>query len=515
MQNGHSEERCDVAIVGYGPVGQLLATLLGRGGHSVTVFERWPNLYPLPRAVHYDHEIARIFQGIGVADELSEVTEEATVYEWQTAGGEMLLALDFGGIGPSGWPTGTMFSQPQLEAVLDRAAKRTPGVSVHQGCAVTGLAVGADGVVVSARGEGGERRVMAEYVIGCDGANSFVRDAMGVEVRDLGFVFDWLIADVIPHDPSLLQGVNRQICDPERPTTMVSGGVGRRRWEWMLLDGETHEAAQQPDFIWGLLARSGVTPDDVELERAAVYTFRARWAEQWRQGRMLLAGDAAHQMPPFAGQGMCSGMRDALNLAWRLDLVLTGRAPETLLDTYTVERREQLQNAIAISVELGKVICISDPEAAAARDEGMLAAAAAMEEALPVPPSPNLGPGVITDSAGAGTLFPQGRVSVAGAEGLADDVIGRGFTLFVRDADPAASLSDSDRSYLESLGGQLVGVTPELDIDGTYGRWFAGLGVEAVLVRPDFYVFGTAASPADAGTLVGALRSALGTVTVG
>ena len=171
---------------------------------------------------------------------------------------------------------------------------------------------------------GEEREVTAAYVIGCDGANSLVRERMGTPLEDLGFAFDWLIADTIPRDPGLLAGVNLQQCDPARPTTLVSGGPGRRRWEWMLLPGESPEQVEDREFVWELLARSGVGRDEVTLERHTIYTFRARWAERWREGRMLLAGDAAHLMPPFAGQGMCSGIRDALTLSWHLDLVLQG-----------------------------------------------------------------------------------------------------------------------------------------------------------------------------------------------
>src|SRR5262249_23597511 len=161
--------------------------------------------------------------------------------------------------------------------------------------------------------------------------------------------------------------------------------------------------------------RSGVAPEDVELERHVVYTFRARWAHTWRIGRVLLAGDAAHLMPPFAGQGMCSGIRDIVNLAWKLDLVLRGDAPEALLDSYTDERQAHLKRAIRVWVELGKVICVSDRAAATARDEQLLAARSNPELAPPSPPEPRLGPGVIGNGPAAGALFPQGRVNVGGA----------------------------------------------------------------------------------------------------
>jgi 2-polyprenyl-6-methoxyphenol hydroxylase-like FAD-dependent oxidoreductase len=517
----------DVAIVGYGPVGQTLAILLGRLGHRVGVFERWPSLYPRPRAVHYDDEIARVFQRLELAEELRPVTEPATTYEWHNARGQTLLRLDRSGPGPSGWPSATMFSQPQLEEILDRAAKAVPSVDVHQGWEVADLADTSADVRLSVRegtaGERGwaasgqERELRARYAIGCDGANSLVRARMGTGVEDLGFAFDWLIADTIPRDPRLLAGVNLQRCDPARPTTLVSGGPGRRRWEWMLLPGETAEQVEDPAFAWRLLADSGVGPADVRLERHAVYRFRARWAERWRVGRLLLAGDAAHLMPPFAGQGMCSGIRDAVTLAWQLDLVLKGRAAEDTLDAYTSERRGHVQSAIAVSVQLGRVICIAEEAEAAARDAAMLAAAEANAGAPPIElPPANLGPGIHEGppAAGAhasagGTLFPQGRASAARGGHLLEDAMDLGFVLYAVDVSPATLLDHDRAAFLRELGASLVEIDEELDPDGVYRDWFDAHRCTVALVRPDFYVFGTAAGEQRTHALVDRLRTAL------
>ena len=513
----------DVAIIGYGPVGQTAAILLGRLGYDVAAFERWPSLYPRPRAVHYDDEIARIFQRVGIADQLQPITEPATTYEWQNARGQTLLLLDRSEPGPSGWPGATMFSQPQLERLLDRTAKSVPSVEVHQGWEASEVIDTASEVRVSlVRGtdEGGrwlptgeQREVSARFVIGCDGANSLVRERMGIPVKDLGFAYDWLIADTIPRDPSLLAGVNLQQCDPERPTTLVSGGPGRRRWEWMLLPGETPEQMSDVENVWRLLARSDVHEDDVALERHAVYTFRARWAERWREGRMLLAGDAAHLMPPFAGQGMCSGIRDAFTLAWHLDLVLQGKAAEATLDTYSTERCGHLQHAIAMSVELGKVICITDEAQSAARDEALLSAAADPRTPPLELPSPKLGPGIHLgrdrNAGAAGSLFPQARVSVDGRTSLLEDTIDFGFALYGLDADPAGLLDAADLEYLDTLGCSFVQIDAEFDQQQTYRRWFEATRCAIALVRPDFYVFGTCAEADCAGALVQRLQTAL------
>jgi 2-polyprenyl-6-methoxyphenol hydroxylase-like FAD-dependent oxidoreductase len=524
----------DVAIVGYGPVGQLAAILLGRAGHRVGVFERWPSLYPRPRAVHYDDEVARIFQAVGLADRLGPITEPATTYEWKSAHDETLLLLDRSRPGPSGWPAATMFTQPQLEALLDETAKGVASVDVHQGWEVADVKDTGANVRVSVRGgvlEGGEwvpsgeeRELVADYVIGCDGANSIVRERMGTRVEDLGFAFDWLIADTIPHDPTLLAGVNLQRCDPARPTTLVSGGPARRRWEWMLLEGETRAQVEDEQFVWGLLEKSGVGKDDVALERHIVYTFRARWAERWRVGRMLLAGDAAHLMPPFAGQGMCSGMRDAFTLSWQLDLVLKGAAGYGVLDAYSSERCGHVQSAIALSVELGKVMCITDGEQAAARDEALLSAAADAGAQAIEPPVPLLGPGLRDDGAPgagdpgaasspatAGSLFPQALARIGGRTCLLEDAIDASFILYVLDSEVESAIDPDVDAYLRGLGGTTVKTDDALDVTGAYRAWFAAHDCIAALVRPDFYVFGTAARGEDPSALVRRLQRCLTT----
>jgi len=312
------DELFDVAIVGYGPVGQLLAILLGQRGRRVAVLERWPRAYPLPRAVHFDHEVARVLQSAGVADALADRVEPADLYEWRNAAGEILLRIGRDAEhSVSGWPESSMFCQPELEAILDARARALPSVRVERGCEVDGVRAAAEHVELQAKTETSERVALrARYAVGCDGANSFVRGKMGSAWSDLGFYFDWLVVDVLPHAPRPWNPPNWELCDPARPTTLVSGGPGRRRWEFMRLPGETIEELDREETAWRLLAPWDVHPANARLERHAVYTFRARWADAWRRDRLLLAGDAPHLMPPFAGQGMCSGMRDAANLAW-------------------------------------------------------------------------------------------------------------------------------------------------------------------------------------------------------
>jgi 2-polyprenyl-6-methoxyphenol hydroxylase-like FAD-dependent oxidoreductase len=506
-------ERCDVAIVGCGPVGLTLAILLGQRGHRVGVFEKQPAPYPLPRAVHFDHEIARILQAAGIGPRLAGRTEPADAYEWRNAAGEVLLCFTSRELGLSGWPDGNMFAQPELEALLEERVRSLPSIRIVRGAEAVGIDVAAEGATLHLALQDG-RRIAAEarFVVGCDGANSFVRPHLGATVTDLGFFFDWLIVDLVPREPKRWSPVNIQICDPARPTTLVSGGPGRRRWEFMRLPGETLDELNSEATAWRLLEPWGVGATNATLERHAVYRFQARWVDTWRRGSLLLAGDAAHQMPPFAGQGMCSGLRDAANLAWKLDLVLAGRAPDALLDTYASERVPHVRGMIEFSMALGKVICIADPAEAAQRDAAMIAARRAGQQGAQPPPL-GIGPGIALEgSRHARQLFVQGRVRRGTTTGLLDDVVGGGFLLLGRTEDPGLHLGEEQRAFLASIGGRTACLGPAgclEDVDGTYRRWFEEAGVELALQRPDFYLYGSAGWASGAGELVDCLRAAL------
>ena len=486
--------------------------------------------------MHFDDEIARVFAAAGLAEEVAAISQPSGEYDWRNAEGRTLLHFDWGAAGPSGWPEANMFSQPQLESVLAARADSYPNVEVRRGWEAVTLTDHGDHVETRARFLGGEPSdhaegvggsVRARYVVGCDGANSLVRERLGTAVTDLGFCYDWLILDVIPHEEREWKPFNRQICDPRRPTTVVSGGPGRRRWEFMRLPGETIEELNTEATAWRLLTPWDLTPRNADLERHTVYTFQARWADCWRSGRILIAGDAAHLMPPFAGQGMCSGVRDAANLAWKLDLVLSGRAGDALLDTYTSERSAHVQNAIGMSRALGNVICLSDPAAAAARDEIMLKADGRPELALPPVPPPILGSGILHTGADevpigpAGQLSPQGLVADPdGVVGRFDQVIGTGFVV-ISTADLSGVLDEACRASLRRLGARVVRLvapgTAEplyqdqvaVDVDDFYLPWLRAAGYEVIVVRPDFYFFGAAADAVQLPALLGDLFAQL------
>ena len=465
------------------------------------MLERWPEPYPLPRAAHLDDEVARLLADAGLAELIPRLIEPADIYEWRNGQGQTLIRFDWSGTGPSGWPRVNMFHQPDLERVMSDLAARDDRIRLLRGHEAVQLIESDRQVEVLTRNTLGEqRRFTASWVIGCDGANSFVRSQMPTEVTDLGFFFDWLIVDVVPHEPREWNPDGLQVCDPARPTTVVPGGPGRRRWEFMRMPGETAEQFNRVDTAWRLLEPWGMTPDTCTLERHAIYTFAARWADRWRAGRVLLAGDAAHLMPPFAGQGMCSGIRDAANLAWKLDLVLRGVAAEQLLDTYGPERSAHVQHAIGMSVELGKVICVTDPEQAAQRDAFMTGQGADPARILPPVPPSTLTTGVLhrptggDPAPGAGVLTPQGRISYRGRTGRLDEVLGPRFVLGctenpedVLDADQRAFLNAIDAAVLHLVSaGDGAGAAADaaVDLDGVYLPRMREAGHVVALVRP-------------------------------
>jgi len=508
-------DRYDVAIVGYGPVGQLLATLLGQRGYRVVVVERYGDIYPMPRAVHFDHEVARILQSVGIRADSNPIIEPYdNWYEWKNADRETLLKVDWRGVGPSWWHTSNFFAQPDLERELDARARAQSGVTVRRLLTAVGVEQNDGGVTLTVRassrsgtngsgstdgmdgsdGTGPTEEISARYLVGCDGANSTIRGLLDIPVNDLGFFFDWIILDMIPNEPMTFDPPAWQLCDPARPTTIVPGGPGRRRWEFMALPGEDIHELNRAETAWRLLEPWGVTAQNAVLERHTVYRFQAHWAQAWRRGRVLIAGDAAHLMPPFAGQGMCAGLRDVFNLEWKLDLLLRGVAGEQLLHSYGPERAPHVRHFIDVSIGLGQVICVPGKLEAAERDRAMMAAIANPELAQPAPPAPRFGEGIFaTDNPHAGTLSIQSEVRYGGRSGLFDDVVGRGW--FVLTTAPEPSIARSAQEALDRLDAAVLRVGPAggaadvVDLDGRYGRWFDELGADTVIVRPDFYIY--------------------------
>ncbi|TDC91286.1 bifunctional 3-(3-hydroxy-phenyl)propionate/3-hydroxycinnamic acid hydroxylase [Saccharopolyspora aridisoli] len=516
----------DVVIVGCGPVGLTLALLLAHRGWQVAVLERYAEQYPFPRVVTIDGETSRNFAAAGIGDQLHELGEPMGVYEFRNAAGRTLLSFD----APyqpdhQGWPRAAVMHQPSYEAALRAHAEALPNLRMLYGHEVESLVDRGDHVEVRAPGPVlGDGPLTGSWLVGCDGANSIVREHMGAQVTDFGFSQDWLLCDVVFHEPRGFHPTDVQICDPERPTTIVASGRGHRRWEFMLLPGESVEELSTVEAMWSLLEPHGASPDNATLTRNIVYTFDASMTQQWRRGRLLLAGDSAHLMPPFAGQGMCSGVRDAASLSWRLDLVLRGLAGERLLDTYVVERAKQVRRTTDASIEMGKLVSELDPVKAARRDEYLIASRSEQDQPEAAPPSFALEDGFLRRNIGrtivkpAGELMPQGQVARGEHRGLFDDVVGNGFAL-ITSLDPHAALDDEGRAFLEGIGTHLVRVLPfgtgpkhaqpheVVDVGNVYLPYLDELEQAAVLVRPDFYVFGGARDRSDITRLVRELRS--------
>ena len=473
--------KCDVLVVGGGPTGVTLGLLLGRGGVETLVVDKEADIYPAPRAAHIDHEIVRILQELGVANEVMATTRCASRYDFLTAAGEVLLRFEGANrIGPGGWPASNMIHQPSVEAALRSAAARQPHLQLKTGWNWISCEERGGRVASRIESSGGEQIVLSRHIVGCDGSRSPVRTAAGIEVDDLQFDEPWLVVDVLVKDPDRLPKANLQICDPARPTTCVLMGAGRHRWEFMLKRGETPEQVTDDAFVSGLL-RPWNVEGAVTIERKAVYRFNAKVAKTWRKGPLMLAGDAAHQMPPFAGQGMCSGIRDAANLAWKL-IAITCGASETLLDTYQPEREPLVRSIIRTAMMMGRMVCTTDPDAARARDEEMLSARAAGKApngSLANPPLPD---GCIMKGAkAAGAYFPQPIVASTPAQRL-DDVLGPGSWLIVRSA---ADRPTVDRLRTLAIDEDALKLFRK-DVEG----WMAKHDADAVLIRPDHYVFG-------------------------
>lgn len=482
----------DVLIVGAGPTGSTLALILAQRGLDVAVVDREADIYALPRAAHIDSEALRIFQSLGLAAPIAASCRQAPRYDFVNKAGDVLLRFDRAdATGPGGWPAANMIHQPSIERVLREALLAEERVELRTRRTVSAIEQDNEQVRVTAVGLDGEETIAARFVVGADGARSAVRTLAGIGVDDLNFDEPWLVVDAIVHDAARLPAVNLQICDPERPTTCVLMGAGRHRWEFMLKPGETAEQASDDAFIADLL-RPWNVEGAVSIERKAVYRFNARVATDWWRGRVLLAGDAAHLMPPFAGQGMCSGLRDAANLGWKLPAILRDGAPsDPLLASYQAEREPHVRAIIGLAMMMGRTVCLLDPEAATMRDAQMIAArAAAGGPAEPAGWPPFPAGCILAGAAAVGSYFPQ---SVANDGTRLDDVAGAGAWLIVR-ADPPADHQDLT---VLSLGGErLAGFRSALS------QWLDSVGADAVLVRPDRYVFGTG----DAATLVRAWR---------
>jgi 3-(3-hydroxy-phenyl)propionate hydroxylase len=447
----------------------------------VVVLEKEAGIYPLPRAIHFDGEVMRIFQSIGLRREVEDIARAGLKgMHFVNAEGETLLIR--GGttaLGPHGCASNYYFHQPELERVLREGVKRFENVRVCLQHSVIDIQEHPEHASLQVKDcNNNTHEINARYVVGCDGARSLVRKILGSPMQDLGLHQAWLVFDALLKDNAPpLPDHTVQHCDPARPMTYCNVTGNRRRWEIMMLPDDDPAEIVKPENLWPLVNR-WVQPENAEIERATIYTFHSVIAKGWRTGRLMIAGDAAHQTPPFLGQGMCAALRDASNLAWKLQAVLTGIASDDLLDTYESERAPHVQAFIELAVRLGDIIQTTDPEAAKARD-------AKFRQGQPEIfqfPAPVLGHGMV--AAGpvpVGQTFPQPQLS--NGQWL-DEAIGNHFAVI---ALPELLQEVSPQTRAQWKQWQVVSQSAQ---DESLRAWLDQQSVQAVLVRPDRYILG-------------------------
>jgi len=515
----------DVAIVGYGPVGAVLANLLANYGLKIAVIERASTVYDKPRAIVLDHEALRIFQACGLAEFMEQAIAPHNGTHYLGVDGEVIKIFDpMPPPYPLAWIPNVTFVQPEAEQALRDKLAGYAHADVF--LSTTGVSLTQDEASVSlkARGETGDAfEISARYLVGCDGANSFVRKHLGIGLEDLAFDEWWIVVDTLTCEPAKRPARSFQYCRPSRPGTFVPGPGNLRRWEIKLLPGEDPERAGAADNVARLL-KGFTDTSDLTIWRSAVYRFHALLGESWRDRRVFLMGDAVHQTPPFLGQGLCAGIRDASNLAWKLAHVLRGTAGDALLDSYEVERKPHVRSVVASAKEFGKIIGELDPAAAIARDERLRAdLKSGKAETIRQKFIPDLTSGLIVARKLGGRLFVQPRVmSADGTVGRLDDLLKPEFAIVTATQEAMSWISTASNARWLRLGGERVivtgagesstrdGVLTVVESDGVFSSWMQQNEVGAVIVRPDRYVFAGAGSADELNMLIEALTEALG-----
>ncbi len=539
----------DVVISGLGPTGLTLAHLLGRRGVSVVILEREPRFYGNARAVYTDDECMRIFQAAGMADELARDMLQDAIFQWVLPDGRVLNQL-IQKERPYGWPANNLFYQPFLETSLAEGLARYPTVSVRRGRELTRFAQDGEGVTafhVPSQGAQyskpatvpgvvpgppeGEESIRGKYLVACDGGRSAVRAQLGINMAGKSFPNPWIVVDIREKDgEDCLRHLPyfNFVCDPDCPTVSCRQPKGHHRFEFMLMPGQTKEYMEDPATVRQLLSRY-VDVDKVEVLRSLVYTFNALVAERWRDGRVFLAGDAAHMTPQFVGQGMNAGVRDAYNLAWKLAAVLQGSGTNALLDTYQTERRPHARAMIDTSIRMKNYVSVANPALSVLRNVATRVARVTpgLKEYFSkakFKPRPRYQDGQYFGQPRRRRAGPEGeqipQPTVVGRDGrcrLLDEVLGEGYAVIGFGVDPRPLLSAAELGVLAQLDARYVTIfplggrpqgfdasrsapqgLPELeDCSGELTAWLrkSGLGRGAVaIVRPDKFTYALVAA---------------------
>lgn len=494
----------DVVVVGAGPVGVTLGLLAHAHGARTIVLDRATEVHPLPRAVHLDDEAVRILADAGAGD-LADLRSPIIGMSLVDAQGRTLAAIDrHPGPGPLGFPSSSLVHQPAVEHRLRAAADRRALLALGQDV-VGHLEHRSHVEVVVAQADGPVRTLRAGWLVGCDGAGGDTRLRAGFADEDLGFSQRWAVIDFLLEQASAHPARVLQVCDPTAPATSVPVAAGRHRIETRVAEDRVQEEALAEACAWG---RAWLGDPHARVERAALYRFRARVADPMGRGRILLAGDAAHEMPPFLGQGLCSGLRDAANLGWKLGCVAQGRAHPDLLASYDLERRPHVREVVAAARRLGRVVGQRGRVRGWVRDQAVRVGERALRSrslgSLGLPALP-AGPLVDADTPAAGRPCPRPFVTSEGIRRPLDEALGRGFAVLGIGTDPRAGLPVLLRRRWEDLGARFIAVDADprdaagahvmSDTSGALGAWAADLGVDLVVVRPDRIVLGAYTAP--------------------
>jgi len=513
MRTVANQDTYDVAIVGFGPTGAIAAGLLGEKGIRTFVCDKLHHVYDKPRAIALDHEISRVFQQMGVGKKIKPFLEPFTDSVYYGVDGQIIKRMStVAAPYPLSHTPSVVFTQPPVEKILREYASSHASVTVSLGLTLTDLKQDDELATLSLTHEDGHTsHVKAKYVIGCDGASSSVRSLVGIELEDLGFDEPWLVVDVMVNEQGLakLPKTSVQYCNPERPATYVIGPGHHRRWEISINADEDPKEVSTPEGAWKLLS-PWLTQQDGTLWRQASYRFHALVANQWRKGGVFVAGDSAHQQPPFLGQGMCQGVRDAVNLCWRLEAVLKNEAAETLLDSYGLERKAHVIDLTTRIKGIGKIITERDVTKARARDAKLLADCGGVVTPMPrqdVQPALSAGLlGSVVHSA-RGTIFPQPLLNQSsGIQVRMDDVYPAGWKIVFSANAGDDVVQAAQRHHLPALLSLKLG-SPELtEAEGVLTNWFETHDIQAAIVRPDHYIYGVCQTSQDLTTQLNELK---------
>ncbi|MGO2806788.1 MULTISPECIES: bifunctional 3-(3-hydroxy-phenyl)propionate/3-hydroxycinnamic acid hydroxylase MhpA [Actinomycetes] len=538
----------DVIIAGAGPTGLVLANLLGINGINVILLEARSDLIDYPRGVGMDDESFRTVQAMDLIDEVVPFTIPHHIMRLVDGQGDVIMTNNPKGE-PFGWPRKFGFLQPLVDRAVYEGLERFPNVDVRFSSKLVGLDQDGEGVTATVErvsGEEGEvasgdtHTLRAQYFVGCEGGRSFTRKWMGVDFEGKSPSTRWVVIDC-NNDPLGFPNVYLG-ADPARPYVSIGLPHGVRRFEFMLFDDEPSERVEDDAFVEGLLHEHLPPNTQLDIIRRRVFTHHGRIATDFRKDRVLIAGDAAHLMPVWMGQGFNSGYRDATNLAWKLEAVIAGHASDDLLDSYSLERRDHAKAMVDLSMTLGNIIKPTDRRITFLRDRAakvanIIPSVRSYFEDMRFKPMPRYGRGAVVDQetltpgesharnsrsripklipsrnalvkrSAVGTQFIQPTVGFEGAEVKLDDVFGHGFAIVSWGIDPARLFTDDQLRQFEELDVQLVcAVSPTQvawarehcdegtgpvasavisDIDGSIKSWFDRHSVGTAFVRPD------------------------------